>query len=244
MKCGGACWGAETLPALVFFVIIFFIPESPRWLVLRGHTDRALRVLGRINGDRTEAAAELAAIETAVGGGQARSGGSCCRKASGRRCSSVRRSPFSGQFMGVNAVLYYGPSIFERAGWSGSDSLFAQILVGAVNMLTTVLALAIIDRVGRKKLVYWGVSGMVLSLLLIGTCFLTGERSGMPDGVLLAAFLCYIFCCAISVCAVVWVLLSEMYPIRVRGAGCRSRGSRFGRGPIWSGSLRRGCSRI
>ena len=123
-----------------------------------------------------------------------------------------------GQFMGVNAVLYYGPSIFERAGWSGSDSLFAQILVGAVNMLTTVLALAIIDRVGRKKLVYWGVSGMVLSLLLIGTCFLTGERSGMPDGVLLAAFLCYIFCCAISVCAVVWVLLSEMYPIRVRGA--------------------------
>ena len=189
--------GAETLPALVFFVIIFFIPESPRWLALRGHTDRALRVLGRINGDRTEAAAELAAIETAVLVGTA--------------------IAILGQFMGVNAVLYYGPSIFERAGWSGSDSLFAQILVGAVNMLTTVLALAIIDRVGRKKLVYWGVSGMVLSLLLIGTCFLTGERSGMPDGVLLAAFLCYIFCCAISVCAVVWVLLSEMYPIRVRG---------------------------
>lgn len=210
--------GLETVPALLFFLIIFFIPESPRWLVLRGHTDRALRVLGRINGDRAEAAAELAAIETAVGGGQAPQWRLLLSK--GIRTAVLVGAAIAilGQFMGVNAVLYYGPSIFERAGWSGSDSLFAQILVGAVNMLTTVLALAIIDRVGRKKLVYWGVSGMVLSLLLIGTCFLTGERSGMPDGVLLAAFLCYIFCCAISVCAVVWVLLSEMYPIRVRGA--------------------------
>ena len=174
-------------------------------------------MLGRINGDRAEAAAELAAIETAVGGGQTPQWRLLLSK--GIRTAVLVGTAIAilGQFMGVNAVLYYGPSIFERAGWSGSDSLFAQILVGAVNMLTTVLALAIIDRVGRKKLVYWGVSGMALSLLLIGTCFLTGERLGLPDGVLLAAFLCYVFCCAISVCAVVWVLLSEMYPIRVRG---------------------------
>ena len=190
--------GAETLPALLFFVIIFFIPESPRWLALRGRTDRALRVLSK-------------GIRTAVLVGTA--------------------IAILGQFMGVNAVLYYGPSIFERAGWSGSDSLFAQILVGAVNMLTTVLALAIIDRVGRKKLVYWGVSGMALSLLLIGTCFLTGERLGLPDGVLLAAFLCYVFCCAISVCAVVWVLLSEMYPIRVRGVAMSIAGF-----SLWTGT--------
>ena len=169
--------GAETLPALLFFVIIFFIPESPRWLALRGRTDRALRVLGRINGDRAEAAAELAAIETAVGGGQTPQWRLLLSK--GIRTAVLVGTAIAilGQFMGVNAVLYYGPSIFERAGWSGSDSLFAQILVGAVNMLTTVLALAIIDRVGRKKLVYWGVSGMVLSLLLIGTCFLTGEAA-------------------------------------------------------------------
>ena len=68
-----------------------------------------------------------------------------------------------GQFMGVNAVLYYGPSIFESSGLSGGDSLFYQSLVGVVNMLTTILALVIIDKVGRKKLVYFGVSGMILT---------------------------------------------------------------------------------
>ena len=86
-----------------------------------------------------------------------------------------------GQFMGVNAVLYYGPSIFEKAGLSGGDSLFYQVLVGLVNTLTTVLALAIIDRVGRKKLVYYGVSGMVLSLLLIGIYFLWEESLGLSS---------------------------------------------------------------
>ena len=209
--------GAETLPALVFFVIIFFIPESPRWLALRGHTDRALRVLGRINGDRAEAAAELAAIETAVGGGQAPQWRLLLSK--GIRTAVLVGAAIAilGQFMGVNAVLYYGPSIFERAGWSGSDSLFAQILVGAVNMLTTVLALAIIDRVGRKKLVYWGVSGMIVSLLCIGFYFMCGAALGLPSVFLLVFFLAYIFCCAVSICAVVWVLLSEMYPTRVRG---------------------------
>ena len=107
--------GAETLPALVFFVIIFFIPESPRWLALRGHTDRALRVLGRINGDRAEAAAELAAIETAVGGGQAPQWRLLLSK--GIRTAVLVGAAIAilGQFMGVNAVLYYGPSIF-RAG--------------------------------------------------------------------------------------------------------------------------------
>ena len=209
--------GAETLPALLFFVIIFFIPESPRWLALRGRTDRALRVLGRINGVRAVAAAELAASDTAVGGWQTPQWRLLLSK--GIRTAVLVGTAIAilGQFMGVNAVLYYGPSIFERAGWSGSDSLFAQILVGAVNMLTTVLALAIIDRVGRKKLVYWGVSGMIVSLLCIGFYFMCGAALGLPSVFLLVFFLAYIFCCAVSICAVVWVLLSEMSPTRVRG---------------------------
>lgn len=123
-----------------------------------------------------------------------------------------------GQFMGVNAVLYYGPTIFAESGLSRGDSLFYQVLVGLVNMLTTVLALAIIDRVGRKKLVYWGVSGMIITLLLIGIYFSFGEALNLPHIFLLIFFLLYIFCCAISICAVIFVLLSEMYPVKVRGA--------------------------
>ena len=122
-----------------------------------------------------------------------------------------------GQFMGVNAVLYYGPSIFEDAGLSGGDSLFYQVLVGLVNTLTTVLAVIIIDKVGRKNLVYYGVSGMIISLLLIGLYFLYGESLGISSLLLLSFFLSYVFCCAVSICAVVFVLLSEMYPTKVRG---------------------------
>ena len=122
-----------------------------------------------------------------------------------------------GQFMGVNAVLYYGPSIFEDAGLSQGDSLFYQVMVGLVNTLTTVLALVIIDKVGRKQLVYWGVSGMIVSLLLIAAYFLWGNTLGVSSLWLLFFFLAYVFCCAVSICAVVFVLLSEMYPARVRG---------------------------
>ena len=119
--------------------------------------------------------------------------------------------------MGVNAVLYYGPAIFEGAGISGGNSLFCQVLVGVVNMLTTILALIIIDKIGRKKLVYYGVSGMIVSLLLIGFYFNSGEAYHIPSFFLLIFFLFYVFCCAISICAVIWVLLSEMYPMKVRG---------------------------
>lgn len=122
-----------------------------------------------------------------------------------------------GQFMGVNAVLYYGPKIFEDAGLSGGDSLFYQVMIGLVNTLTTVLALVIIDRVGRKQLIYWGVSGMIVSLIAIAVYFTFGAQWGISSIVLLVFFLAYIFFCAVSICAVVWVLLSEMYPVKVRG---------------------------
>lgn len=115
--------------------------------------------------------------------------------------------------MGVNAVLYYGPKIFTDAGFS--DPLFSTVLVGIVNMLTTVIALLIIDKVGRKKLVWWGVGGMIVCLLMIGLYFIPGTN--LPNWFMLTFFLLYVFCTAISISAVVFVLLSEMYPNRVRG---------------------------
>jgi MFS family permease len=120
-----------------------------------------------------------------------------------------------GQFMGVNAVLYYGPSIFKDAGFD--DPLFCQVLVGIVNMITTIIAMFIIDRVGRKKLIYYGVSGMIVSLILIAVYFAFVAQWALSVYFMLIFFLLYVFCCAISISAIVFVLLSEMYPNSVRG---------------------------
>ena len=209
--------GMETLPALLFFIIIFFIPESPRWLIVRGKDLKAVNILEKIYNSITEAKSQLNETKSVLTS-ETKSEWSLLMKPGIFKAVIIGVCiAILGQFMGVNAVLYYGPSIFENAGLSGGDSLFYQVLVGLVNTLTTVLALVIIDKVGRKKLVYYGVSGMVLSLVLIGLYFLFGDSLGVSSLFLLIFFLFYVFCCAVSICAVVFVLLSEMYPTKVRG---------------------------
>ena len=210
-------FGAETLPALLFFIVIFFIPESPRWLVLRGCDGRAHTVLERIYRSSEAAEEEIAAVRDTLSDSSKSEWRALFDPGIRKAVAIGVAIAILGQFMGVNAVLYYGPRIFENAGLSSGDSLFSQVLVGVVNMLTTVLALAIIDRVGRKQLVYWGVSGMIVSLLCIGFYFMCGAAWGLSDIFLLVFFLAYVFCCAVSICAVIFVLLSEMYPTRVRG---------------------------
>ena len=209
--------GMEILPALLFFIIIFFIPESPRWLILKGREEKATNILERIYTSSKDALFQLAETKSVLSS-ESKSEWKLLLQPSIRKAVIIGVCiAMLGQFMGVNAVLYYGPSIFENAGLSGGDSLFYQVLVGLVNTLTTVLALVIIDKVGRKKLVYYGVSGMVISLVLIATYFIYGESWGISSIFLLIFFLFYVFCCAVSICAVVFVLLSEMYPTRVRG---------------------------
>ena len=209
--------GMETLPAILFFIIIFFIPESPRWLIVRGKELKAVSILEKIYNSITEAKSQLKETKSVLTS-ETRSEWSLLMKPGIFKAVIIGVCiAILGQFMGVNAVLYYGPSIFENAGLSGGDSLFYQVLVGLVNTLTTVLALIIIDKVGRKKLVYYGVSGMVVSLILIGLYFLFGDSLGVSSLFLLVFFLFYVFCCAVSICAVVFVLLSEMYPTKVRG---------------------------
>jgi len=209
--------GMEAVPALLFFIVLFFIPESPRWLVVKGEEKKASTILGRIYG-KAEAVIQanniknLIATETETNWKMLLQPGFRMALFIGVALAML------GQLMGVNAVLYYGPTIFSESGLSSGDSLFYQVLVGLVNMLTTVVALIIIDKVGRKKLVYWGVSGMIIALLLIGFYFSKGAELAIPHLFLLIFFLFYIFCCAISICAVIFVLLSEMYPVKVRGA--------------------------
>ena len=176
--------GAEAIPDLLFLVLIFFIPESPRWLAVRGQR--------KDNSEAWAALRERGILKAVLIG------------------SAIA---ILGQFMGVNAVLYYGPKIFADAGFS--DPLFSTVLVGVVNMVTTIIALLIIDKVGRKNLVWWGVGGMIFCLLMIGLYFL--PATSLPTWFMLTFFLLYVFCTAISISAVVFVLLSEMYPNRVRG---------------------------
>lgn len=209
--------GMEGLPAIIFLAIIFFIPESPRWLLLRGKKNLSLSIFRKMYNSEPAATMQITQVERSIGEEEksdiklllnprvltAVIAGSCIA--------------ILGQFMGTNAVLYYGPKIFEDAGLSGGDSLFYQVLIGIMNMATTVLALLIIDKIGRKKLIYYGVSGMIVSLVFIAFYFSYASRFHLSSIVLLVCFLSYIFFTAVSICAVVWVLLSEMYPTKIRG---------------------------
>ena len=204
--------GSQTLPALLFLFIIFFIPESPKWLIIKGKPSEATAVLSRILGSEDEINAEVEATRSSSGEDK----GSWSDLLKPGILVAVLAGcaiAILGQFMGVNAVLYYGPKIFSEAGFD--NPMFSTVLVGLVNFATTVLAVFIIDRVGRKQLIYWGVSGMIICLMAIGIYFATGGALG--NGFMLAFFLAYVFCCAISISAIVFVLLSEMYPNSIRG---------------------------
>lgn len=207
--------GMEAVPALFFSFIIMFIPESPRWLIVRGNDRKATSIFAKFYLTQESVLQQIYDTKSVISSEIKSEWRTLLQPDILKAVIIGVCIAILGQFMGVNAVLYYGPSIFNEAGIN--NPLFCQVLVGIVNSLTTVIAMLIIDKVGRKKLIFYGVSGMIACLMLIAFYFAFQTCFQLPIFFMLIFFLLYVFCCAISINAVIFVLLSEMYPNRVRG---------------------------
>jgi sugar porter (SP) family MFS transporter len=208
-------FGMEAIPAFTFFIILFFIPESPRWLIVHHKETSASKVFSHIYISEKEVMRQIKDTKSTISSASKSEWQTLFKPGIFKAIIIGVCIAILGQFMGVNAVLYYGPSMFKDAGMS--DPLFCQVLVGIVNTIATIIAMFIIDKLGRKKLVYYGVSGMIVSLIFISFYFTEKGAMHLSVYFMLTFFLLYVFCCAVSISAVVWVLLSEMYPNRIRG---------------------------
>jgi MFS transporter, SP family, xylose:H+ symportor len=200
-------FASEVIPASLFLILLFFIPETPRYLVIKNNPGKALSVLTKINGPET-AQRVLEEIK-----------GTVIRK-SGRLFSFGALIIFTGiflavfqQFVGINVVLYYAPEIFRNMGASTDVALLQTVVVGIINMLFTILAIFAVDKFGRKPLQIIGALGMAFFMFALGTSFYF-QSVGLGS---LFFMLGYVACFAMSWGPVTWVLLSEIFPNCIRG---------------------------
>lgn len=221
-------FGAETIPAALFFVLMFFVPESPRWLIREGREQLGFKLLTRISGSGV-AQQELDEIREGLTHGE---GTFSELFRPGLRLAllvGVMLSVF-GQLSGVNIVVYYGPKILAAAGFSEVATLIGQVGFGLINLVFTILALFLIDSLGRRPLLIGGMAVVTLTLTVIGALFwvggaeaaLSGEEKTVafsrPMGIAIGVMICvYMAAIAFSICAVIWVLTPEIFPNRVRG---------------------------
>ncbi len=204
--------GSGTLPALLFFVLLFFVPESPRWLIKRNRDKEAVNTLERVNGTDTanEIFKEIKSTLNEESGTVKELFAPGLRRA---LMIGIVLALFS-QITGINAIIYYAPEIFKSAGVASGSALAQTFLIGIVNTVFTFVALWLIDIVGRKKLLLWGVSGMIICLLGTGLCF----YFNMVGGVWLLVFILgYIASFACSLGPIPWVIMSEIFPTKIRG---------------------------
>lgn len=207
--------GMQVIPSMLFFTVLFLIPESPRWQIAHEKIEKAACTLKKLMGEK-EANQQLEETRLMLAEQSGKKTNWRILFKPGYRIALLIGICLAilGQFMGVNAIFYYGPIIFNEAGMGAQDSLDFQIIVGLVNVFSTILGMFLVDRIGRKKLVYIGVSGMFVMLIAIGLFF---NMQINDPVILLVMIMTYIFFSAISISVVIWVLLSEMYPVKVRG---------------------------
>lgn len=204
--------GSNMIPALLFFIFLIFVPESPRWLVKVGKLAEAGRILERING-KGAALTELYEIRSAI----------ACENGEVRELllPAMRIAliiglalPFLSQLTGITTVMYYAPAIFEKAGLEAGNAMGSASEIGFFNMIFTLIAIWKIDQWGRKPLLIWGFTGLGVALLLIGWSF---NHPSAGNSFILLSFILYIALFAATLGPGVWVLISEIYPTKIRG---------------------------
>jgi len=205
-------FGSETLPAVLFFVLLFGVPESPRWLTKQNRGGEALAILARVAGPR-QAEAQMAEIREAI----AQESGSLRQVFEpGIRVALAIAVVLAvlQQITGINVVLYYAPEIFKSTGLAAARAINDTVLVGLVNLAFTLVAIGVVDRLGRKPLLLIASAGMGTSLMLLGGAFYLEKFQG--PWVLLFT-LAYVASFAVAMGPVVWVVMSEIFPTRIRG---------------------------
>ncbi|TLV03918.1 sugar porter family MFS transporter [Dyadobacter luticola] len=204
--------GSEVIPAALFFILLFFVPESPRWLASKSKDAEAKRILEKINGK--PAAEEIyAEIAESLHDEKGSLKDLLDQKLRKPLLIGVILSLFS-QITGINAVIYYAPEIFKSIGFGAESAFMQTIIIGVVNLLFTLVAIWLIDRAGRRSLLIWGVAGMVICLFATGICFYFNFKNGPW---LLIFILGYIASFAVSLGPIPWVMMSEIFPTKIRG---------------------------
>lgn len=209
-----AMFGSEAIPALVFTLLMIIVPLSPRWLTIKKRYLNALNILKKVNGSNDIAQTELENIQKAIANEPEGAWEDLFKK--GIRIALICGIALAilSQVTGINAIIYYGPRIMEAAGLQISDALGGQVIIGVVNVLATIVAIVTIDKIGRKKLMRGGAFVMFFSLIGVGLLFLLGQTQGF---ITLLFILIFIIGYAVGYGPVVWVLLSEIYPNKIRG---------------------------
>ena len=217
--------GVEAIPAIVYFLALFLVPESPRWLVMRGKAEEALQILTRVSG-KAQAEEDLGAVQESLDAEAHLEKGSI----KDLFLPAMRLVLTIGiviailqQITGINSVFFYAPMIFEQSG-IGKDASFMQaVLVGIVNLVATVVAIALIDKLGRRPLLISGLVIIASSMLLLAYSFHSasygpgGELIDMNATMVLIGILSFVAGFGVSLGPVMWVLFSELFPNRLRG---------------------------
>lgn len=226
------CWRpmfyVGVIPAIILLVGMIFMPESPRWLFANGRGEEAMAVLVKTEGDGAQDVADSINNEIAKDRQNTSTWGDLFRKEWKYPLIIAVGIMFIQQFVGINTVMYYSPKIFQMAGFDGSvAAIGASIGVGAINVIATLLSVYFVDRIGRRKLFFIGMTGMVISLTLLAGSFIA-DFGDAGKFVTVGCTLLYVTFYAVSVGPLGWLIISEVFPQKLRG-----KGSSIGSLSVW-----------